>query len=184
METIELKGLTFRVDIRHDDSMGAPWDEHDGHGPVREARYEYRSRIAKQPGERVLHTERGYAWVYDWQGAMTLAKRDGWGLGPDDLAALAKKLGRDPLPGEIRVAAVQGDFDYCRGYLEGDWHWCGAVVTLLDVDGEPTHECESLWGMESSDYKYFDTTARELAGGIAKRVGRRKYIETRVRVRP
>jgi hypothetical protein len=191
MDTIELRGLTFRVDIRPDDSIGAPWAEHDGHGPVRSERYTPGSthRNVKRPGERVLYTDRGYSWLYDWQGAMELAKKDGWGIGPDQLAALTSKLGRAPTPGEIRVAAVQRDFDYCRGYLAGDWQWCGVIVTLLDVDIKPVQEnsvtqCfESLWGMESSDYRHIDETARELASEIAKRVGRRKYIETRVRVR-
>lgn len=181
MDTIELRGLTFRVDIRPDDSMGAPWDEHDGHGPVRQDC----PKQAKKPGEMILGPAGGRDWwyFYDWQSAMALAKKDGWGIGPDQLAALTSKLGRAPTPGEIRVAAVQRDFDYCRGYLAGDWHWCGVVVTLLDVDGKPTHESESLWGMESYDYKPLDETARELAAEIAKRLRNRKWLETRVRVR-
>jgi hypothetical protein len=183
MDTLELKGLTFRVDIRPDDSMGAPWDEHDGHGPVRYERAPTSRDAAKSPGERVLCQDRGTTWLYDWQGAMRLAKRDGWGLSPEDRSVLAKRLGRDPVPGEVRVAAVQRDYDYCRQYLEGYWYWCGVVVTLLDTDGEATRETESLWGMESEPGTYLEETARELAAEIARRVGRRKYIETRVRVR-
>jgi hypothetical protein len=182
MDSIELKGLTFRVAIEPDDgALGAPWDEHDGHGPVRHTRAAF-----KQPGERILHSDRDGQWLYDWAGAMRKAEKDGWGLSPDDTAALAQKLGRAPTPGEIRAEAVQRDFDFCRRYASGDWDWCGVVVTLLDADGEPTHERESLWGIESDEYSYHEEVARELAEEIASRIGRRKYAErgaVRVRVR-
>lgn len=183
--TIELKGLTFRVSIEHDDSHGAPWDECDGHGPVRDCRNLY-GRAEKKPGERVLATDRHSAWVYDWAEASRIAKRDGWGLAPDALAALTKKLGREPKPGEVREAAVQADFDYLRHYLNDDWTYIGVVVTLLDVDGEPTSETESLWGIESDAHDYINETARDLASEIARRVGRKKYLErgaVRVKVR-
>lgn len=189
MDSIELKGLTFRVEVKPDDgTIGAPWDEHDGHGPVRDVQYcnGDPSTIRKPPGERVLYADRGTVWLYDWQEACRIAKRDGWGLAPDDIGRLKVRLGREPQPGDIRAEAVQRDFDYCRRYASGDWYWCGIVVTLLDVDGEPTRECESLWGMESDALTYLDDTASELASEIARRVGRRKTVETgavRVRVR-
>lgn len=182
-DTIELKGLTFRVSIEHDDSRGAPWDEHDGHGPVRT---DYKD--GKKPGERILTPtgSRDWWYLYAWAEASRIAKRDGWGLAPDALAALTKKLGREPKPGEVREAAVQADFDYLRRYLNDDWTYIGVVVALLDVDGEPTSETESLWGIESDAHGYINETARELAGEIARRVGRKKYLErgaVRVKVR-
>lgn len=150
VDTIELKGLTFRVEVKPDDgSMGAPWDEHDGHGAVRMVRGFVLGEGPKNPGERVLHSDRGTAWLYDWQGAMALAKKDGWGLSPEEKAKFAARLGRAPTVGEVRTEAVQRDFDYCRRWLNGDWHWCGVVVTLLDVEGNATRETESLWGIES-----------------------------------
>lgn len=57
MDTIELRGFTFRVDIRPDDSTGAPWDEHDGHGPVRYDRG-VSAATEKRPGDRVLFHDR------------------------------------------------------------------------------------------------------------------------------
>lgn len=182
MDTIEHKGLTFRIEVKPDGDMGAPWDEHDGHGPVRVARVVH-DHAHKEPGERVLYADRGDAWLYDWAEAMLIARRDRWGLAPDDKAALAKKLGRAPKPDEIREAAVQADFDYCRRYCTGDWHWAGVVVTLLDTDGEPTSETESVWGVESDSHDYHKELAQESAGSIAARIGRRKFIETRIRVR-
>lgn len=183
--TFTLKGLTFRTDVERDDSQGEPWKEHDGHGNVREINRRT-GCDAKAPGERVLHEGGDIVYLYDWQGAMALAKRDGWGLCETDKAKLAARLGRDPKPGDVRAEAVQQDFDYCRRWLESDWYWCGVVVTLLDVDGEPTRERESLWGIESDAHDYHDEAARELANEIAGRIGRRKYVETgavRARVR-
>lgn len=177
-DTITLKGLTFRVSIESNDDMGAPWKEHDGHGSVRTIN-SWTGCDAKAPGERVLHKNHPTVWLYDWQGAMATAKRDGWGLGDDEKAKLAAKLGRAPTDGDVRTEAVQRDFDYCRRWLENDWYWCGVVVTLLDIDGEPTSERESLWGIESDAYDYHAETAKELAGEIASRIGRRKYVETR-----
>lgn len=180
MDNITLKGLTFRVELVGDvGGIGAPWDEHDGHGPVRFARND----DPKRAGERVLHHDRSALYLYDWAGAMRLAKKDGWGLAPDALAAFAKRLGRDPTAGEIRAEAVQRDFDYCRRYASGDWCWVGVEVTLLDVDGETTHERESLWGIESDSYTYHDEVARELAEEIASRIGRKKILNTSVRIR-
>ena len=69
-DTFTRGGRNFRISIHHDSDMGAPWDEHDGHGPVRSvsARYGLRHRGIKRPGERVLHNDRNGTWLYDWQG--------------------------------------------------------------------------------------------------------------------
>lgn len=182
-DTIEFKGLTFRVELKPDDSHGAPWEECDGHGPVRESNDASGEGRFKRPGERVLHAQYRTAWVYDWQEAMKIAKRDGWGMSDEDKAKFKAATGFDPTPGQIALAAVQSDFDRLRRYLEGDWSYVGVVVTLLDVDGKPTYERASLWGIESDCGACIDETARELASEIARPLGRRKYIETRVRVR-
>jgi hypothetical protein len=78
-DQIEFKGLTFAVSIVPDAHHGEPWKESDGHGPVRFVRG-VSAATEKRPGERVLHHSRDGAWLYDWQGAAALAKRDGWGL--------------------------------------------------------------------------------------------------------
>jgi len=179
MDTIELKGLIFRVEIKHDDSLGCPWDEHDGHGPVRNISAD----DPKAPGERVMYKARHRQWLYDHAEAMRIAKRDVWGMSDEDRAAFKKNTGREPTPGEIALAAVQRDFDHLRGFASGEWGWCGVVVTLLDVDGNATDETESLWGIESNSYDYHKEVARELAGDIARRVGRKKYITKRIKVR-
>lgn len=181
-ETVTLKGLTFRVTCETDCDMGPPWKEHDGHGEVREVRT-FGGKPEKRPGERVLHTDRYAAWFYDWQGAMSTAKRDRWGLCDDEKAELAEKLGHAPTAGEITTEAVQRDFDHLRGYCNDDWSWVTVYVTLLDTDGAPTGETESLGGIESNSADYINECALELVAEIANRIGRRKFIETKVRVR-
>ena len=169
--TIEHAGLSFGVSTAHDHDHGAPWDENDGHGPVREASYRGYRYPTKEPGERVLWSDRGDALLYDYAGAMKLAERDGWGLSPEATAKLAAKLGRAPKAGEIRAQAVEHDFNYLRGYANGDWSYVGVIVTLLDTDGDDTDESESLWGVESSCSDYINETAAELAEQLADRIG-------------
>ena len=48
--TVDMGGFSVTARIESDGcSMGAPWEEHDGHGPVSEW-----TRRAKRPGEIVL----------------------------------------------------------------------------------------------------------------------------------
>lgn len=177
--TITLKGLTFSVRTELDDSHGAPWDREDGHGPVRQTR----NREDKRAGERVLTSGHCSYWLYNEAEAMRIAKRDNWGMSPEDRERFKANTGREPTAGEIALAAVQSDFDRMRQYLEGDWSYVGVVVTLLDVDGDATRESDSLWGIESDCADYIQETAREMASEIAKRIGRKKYLETRIKVR-
>jgi hypothetical protein len=83
-ETFVHDGHRFEMRIEHDDSMGAPWEEHDGHGPVRVVRayYGLKDTGKKRPGERVLHQSGGDYWLYDWQAACRLARKDGWDADP------------------------------------------------------------------------------------------------------
>lgn len=177
--TLEVKGLTLRADVLPVYDMGRPWDNSDGHGPVTEyvppriGRYFSRTwPEGKRPGQRPL-SER---WLYDWQGAIEQAQREGWGLAPDALAALTAKLGRKPTPRQIRAEAVRRDFEFLRGWCIDEWHYCGVSVALLDDEGEevsPTvgRAIDSLWGIEYGHIngqwsEYHKEVAQELAEGI------------------
>ncbi|RQH02741.1 hypothetical protein [Paraburkholderia dinghuensis] len=188
-------GYTFRVRVEADDSMGAPWEEHDGHGEV--SGWTTRD---KRPGEIVLSSDRWSKRYYDVQASMKIARRDGWGLGDDDRAALVKSLaekrvvrkatyhvengirqdkvetvelpGRDPAKpltrGEITAEAVRRDFEYLRRWCADQWHWVGLVVELLDGEGESVGGVsDSLWGMESGRDDYLQETAQGMADGLA-----------------
>lgn len=82
-DTITAKCGKFTVKARivRDEDSGPPWENCDGHGPVSE----WRPKDSKRPGEVVLHEYRGSCRFYDWQDAMKLAKRDGWGFLPHKL---------------------------------------------------------------------------------------------------
>ncbi len=173
---MEINGLTFRVEIEPDHDMRAPWEEHDGHGPVREiSGY---GRPEKKPGEVIIYQDRGHGYAYDVQEAARIARRDGWGLAPEAVATLRYRLGREPTRGEVIAEAVRIDRDRMRAWCNSEWSWCGVVVTLLDLDGRDTGMTESLWGIESDSREYLDEVAEELACQIVDAIGRRKYVET------
>lgn len=161
-DEFERNGRTFRVEFPYDDCADAPWDREDGHGPVTD----WTSR-AKRPCERILNTDRSSHRFYDVQEAMRIARRDGWGLSPDDIAALAKRLGRTPAKGDICAAAVEADFERLHGWCNDQWQYVGVVVRLVSEDEE---DSESLWGIESDCHDYLTEVAHELADEINARL--------------
>lgn len=165
-DTFELGGSTFSVTLVHDDSHGAPWEVLDGHGVVSGWERAYET----PRGCWVLSSDQHASQFYNWFETMAIAKRDEWGLAPDRVAALAKRLKREPTKRDIRKAAVQADFDYLRGWCDGDWSYVGVIVELLDSDGEGTGVTESLWGVESFG-GYHDIVARELAEEMLSTMG-------------
>jgi len=154
MIMLELNGLNFRVEFQDDFKADRPWDQCDGHGPVRQATRGYDGHIIKRPGERVLYAgERGeYSWVYDWQAACKLARQDRWNAAPYDA------------PDRIQ-RAVQNDFDYLQSWCNGQWSYVGVTVTHIKDDGTEG-ESESVWGVETLNDYHIDT-AKELAQGLA-----------------
>ena len=147
-EIIKFNGRDFKVSLYYDNDMGAPWVEDDGHGAIREIR----PPSEKRPGEIIVNDGRGNYWAYNFQDAIKTAKADGW--------CCAKT-------GPEIVEAVQADMDYLRGWLRGDWHYCGISVQLLDSEGEPIggEFDHALWGVESNGDCWLDAAA-ELAEEI------------------
>jgi hypothetical protein len=158
----ELHGVAFRAFLVANESHGRPWEEYDGHGPVREVSKDYSGHIQKKPGERPLYVGgRGeYSWAYDWQEAMKIARRDGWGVSG----------GR--LPGETArqyaARAVAADFEHLMGWCADHWHYCGVCVSRIDEDGEPLDEPYefALWGIESNAGDHLREVAEENAAQI------------------
>lgn len=185
-ETIEHAGLTFKVAHVYDEDMREPWREHDGHGIVIEgSRSSYTGRAEKRAGQVDISTGERFAtvWLYDVPASIALAKRDGWGIDPERRAAWEARIGRTLTRGEVAAAAVKADMERMRGWLHDSWHWCGVVVTLLDVDGNETAESQSLWGIESDAGDYLEEVAADLAVEIAHRVGDAPELVTRQRIR-
>lgn len=147
-KTKTVDGYTIHIHVHHDEDMGEPWKEHDGHGIVSEW-----TRRDKQPGELVLVSDRNSKRFYDLAGTLELAKRDGWGIGDKPkLAALAAKLGHKPTAKEIRAEAVRMDYEHLRGWCNDEWQWLGYTTTIETPDGDEI-DGDSCWGYESdSDY--------------------------------
>lgn len=144
-KTHTYKGHTITVNVHHDEHMGPPWEEHDGHGIVSDW-----VRRGKAPGELVLCSDRGLSLYYDYSATMKIAKKDGWGL--NDEAALARKLGRPPTKGEIAHTSVVADYEYLRGWCNNEWHWHGYTLDIESPDGEASRNADSCWGYDDEDY--------------------------------
>jgi hypothetical protein len=157
-DEITINGRTYTVKTKYDTDAGPPWEEEDGHGIVTEW-----TRRDKHPGERVLITDsHGYdRRYYDVAATMRIARRDGWGVGPDCIAALRQRLGRAPTAGQLLAAAVDLDYDYLRGWCRDDWCYVGVIVTELESGEEA-----SLWRVDDCNDDYVWQVARELAGEI------------------
>ena len=129
-----------------------------GHGVVSE----WTSR-AKRPGERVMNeNRRGSFRYYDVKATLNVALNDGWRAAGGELAGESKRA--------CAARAVEADFERMRGWCHDEWGWVGVVVTLLDADGNKTHEADSLWGIESDAGDYLDVVAGELADEIIARL--------------
>lgn len=138
-EQLEQHGVTYRIDRFYDCDMGAPWDEHDGHGVVSD----WTTRD-KRPSERVLNSDRhGKKRYYDIQATIKKATSEGWGC-----ANLGTKL----TPKQSIAEAVERDFKYLQDWCNDQWHWMGLEVTEIreDTDGfKYDGYSASLWGIES-----------------------------------
>lgn len=134
-ETEQYQGHEITIEWHYDQDCEPPWEHEDGHGEIRISRYN-----DKRPGERELWSDRGSYWFYDWQGAIKLAKKDGWDAPPYKTGTKGQQAER----------AVQADYDYLRRYCRDDWWWCGYV---LKIDGT---EIDSLWGIDSDSMDVFE----------------------------
>jgi len=144
-QTKVIKGLTATIEYHYDADADAPWQSRDGHGPVRSSlKHHSPHHSDKRPGESPLNSPERHEtqYYYDWQEAMKIAQRDGWGPG-------------------TTAEAVQADFDYLRGYIRGDWQYVGIVVRITDPQGL-TLAMDDLWGVETFK-DYHETEAREMA---------------------
>lgn len=181
MDSITIDGLTFSVELEHDHSHGAPWEEECGHGPVSAW-----TRRDKRPGERVLHSDGLSRIYYDVAGATRIARRDGWGISPDRLDAWRERVGQKLTRGQIVAAAVESDFQRLRAWCNNEWSYVVVTVTLLDTDGDETWMYECIGGVESDADEHIGDIAQGLAEQIAGEIGDATHIEhgaKRVQVR-
>lgn len=145
MKTIEKHGMTAVIEIHYDEHMGAPWEEHDGHGVVSD----WTTRD-KRPGELVLHSYRHSNRYYDFEATTAIAKQDGWGLSEEHIAQLEKKLGRKPTKKQIIAESVRRDYEHLRAWCNDEWHWTGYTVEITR-DGSEL-DADSCWGYDDEAY--------------------------------
>lgn len=153
----EHEGRRFVARVFRDYDMGAPWKEHDGHGPVREVRARTVRSADKRPGERVLHSNGRTVWLYDWQAACEMARKDGWNTEPFDAPNRVER-------------AVTADFERMRGWLTDAWQWVGVGIARVGEDGtfpdDDASYAPSLWGIESDSPDYHRQVAIDLTGEL------------------
>ena len=144
---IEHNGWTAEITVEQDQcGMGAPWEEHDGHGEV--TGWERRD---KRPGEWILCGDRGAKRFYNFAGAMKTARADGWGIGDEALAVLERGLGRKATKGEVFEAAVKSDFEYLAGWANDRWTWLCYSTEITSPDGR-TFLGDSCGGLDDGKY--------------------------------
>jgi hypothetical protein len=200
--TLTHRGRAFTVTVDRDDDMGAPWEEHDGHGPVSD----WTTRD-KRPGEMILNTEgRGRSRrYYDFAAACRQARAEGWGWLPGDLtttrdpvsAAWTATVDRHPeltatdsdinraisavyaahratmTARQYAAGAALRDYEHLAAWCNDEWEWAG--VTVKD---EETGESESLWGIEdTTGGRYLREVAEELADEICARLDKAEAAE-------
>lgn len=141
----------YTASLYYDYDSAPPWEEEDGHGPVRGTHRPHCYYGDKRPGERPLNQpgSHGTQFYYDWQEACKRARRDGWDT--------------EPFGAPNQVArAVEADFQYLRSYLRQDWFYVG-----ISIEDETGRTLDSLWGVES--YKdYHLAMANEMLQDVAR----------------
>jgi len=142
--TTEQDGFKITARIEHDEYAGMPWSREDGHGPVSDW-----TRRAKRPGERILCQDRQSYRYYDFEEAVKIAKRDGWGPGT---------------PAE----AAEHDFKVLKAWCNDEWRYVGVVLSVSKNGVSVNEHAASLWGIEAnypdSDNSYLTDVANELLG--------------------
>ena len=154
-------GWSARVTVESATDCGAPWDESDGHGPVRRAS----DARDKRAGERLLtdgtgrYERLGNPHFYDFAEACRIARRDGWGCdcaGPHGSARAQA------------AHAAEMDFHYLQRWCRGDWEYVTVTVALIDAQGEEAGR-DSLGAVESAGEHWRDVAAEmieEIASGV------------------
>lgn len=115
--------------------MGAPWEEHDGHGVVSD----WTTRD-KAPEERVLAIDRNHRRYYDVKATIAKARKEGWGC--------SHPAGHHKTRKEAIACAVDQDFEYCRAWCNDGWEWTAVIVTLEDKDSDYNGETASVSGID------------------------------------
>ncbi len=149
---IERNGRTYTLTTEHDGDAEPPWERGDGMGIVSDWTLD-----GKRPGERALLSSGLFRRYFDWTGTVAKAKSEGWGISAERLASWTERAGQAPTAGQIAEAATQQQFDWFRGWHNGDWSY--QVLKLSTVIGGKSYSyylngVESTEGPGYEDYIY------------------------------
>lgn len=171
-ETLDTQtGVRYVATIHFDGDTPPPWENEDGHGPVSD----WRSTSTKQAGERVLNRDepRARARFYHFADACRIARREQWGLSPEDSAALGSRLRRAPTRREVAAEAVRLDFERLKAWCADQWSYVGVTVRAWRGYEALTPEYEfALWGVESDCGAHVHEEANGLLVECAAKVAR------------
>ena len=150
------KGTRYRVEITPDDFNEAPWEFSDGHGDVSD----WTTRD-KKAGELVLNSDGTNKRFYNFQEAIKIAKRDGWGC---------DGLTEKETPGEKAAKAVMADYKYLKSWCKDEWFYAFLYVVLLDSEGEEIAEYDDYLGGVEFGYgmEYWKEEAATMAEGLER----------------
>jgi len=152
--TVTLGAWELVAQMAHDPDMGAPWEEHDGHGDVTDW-----TRRDKLPGELVLVSDDRSSRFYDFAGACAKARLEGWRSG-DDSERARKGEPDNGTKRQIAARAAMADYKRLKGWCDDSWTWCGFIVKVR-ANGY-TIGTASLWGIESDCDEYGLEVCNEL----------------------
>lgn len=139
-DIIARDGVRFRVAIERDEDAPPPWEWYDGHGSVSN----WTSR-EKRPGELILIRDQGSYRYYDFQEAVKIARREGWG----------GCKGNFPTRRAKAAAAARANYEFLRRWCNDDWEWVWVSVTPFYPDGDENDDLmESCGGVCSDDSDY------------------------------
>ena len=163
-ETISsAKGNKFKMELSYDDIGGMPWEEDVRYGRVSE----WTTRD-KRPGEVLLCIDGRSKRYYDMQGAVKLARREGWEIEPYNTGT----------KGEQARRAAQADFERLRAWYDGNWWYAVLHVVMLDDEGEELDDYrERLGGVEDGYNKKFAGYVMECAQELAQEIETRYLLD-------
>lgn len=161
-DIIEKAGHAFRVSITPDYDCGLPWEDMNGLGVIRKTSKRHVDGYSdKSPGERPMNNpdRNEYQFFYDIPETLKKARLEGWGLSPEHVDELSKRLKRQPTKREIIREAVERDFKFCSGFINDEWQYYNVSVY---PDGEENDYQYCLGGVDDYVDSYPGEVAEEL----------------------
>lgn len=183
--THENRKFLARVYADHD--MGRPWEEHDGHGDIREGYTGFTGYAEKRGGEVVIGEvafshRKARVWLYDVAATIKRARKEGWGISEQQTEALGVRLyaqSKTPKPRltkrEIVAEAVRLDMERMSAWLNDRWTWCGVSVVEMPDFSKAIEALESYDGGDVTDGNDWQTEAIEALRELESREPREDY---------